>query len=109
MYTSLLQCSGDGVEWVAYSVTAWHNRLAPAGLPTYPSSVNSTVQTCGGCGWTSAYTSILPLHAGKESRSLPHEDDGTVADSVVIVYDRCDTELCDQGQDIFAARITLGP
>ena len=91
--TAWLNIVGDGLDWVPYSITDWHNRLAPPGLPTYPPGVNSTVEVCGGCGWTSTYTSIL---------RLDHEPG-----VAVLVYDRCDTQLCNKGQDIFAVRIEL--
>jgi len=87
--------AGDGRDWTKHSVTDAHNRGVQAsgsGLPRYPENVNSTVQVCGGCGWTSTYTSLLPIAA---------------TDSAVLVYDRCDTELCDKENEVFSMRLTM--
>jgi hypothetical protein len=101
-----LNRAGDGVDWVKYSVTYQHNRgvaSSGSGLPTFPSDVNkSTANVWGSCGWTSSYTSLLPLQE--------------TTDSVVIVYDRAPQIIapsgrcvanCSAGQEMYSMKMTL--
>ena len=111
-----LNAAGDGDVWDRYSISYWHNKQAPKGLLTYPPNINSTVQVCGGCGWTSTYTSILQIFGDVDTVAAADLTTGGSAaadasteqpNAVVLVYDRCDTELCDQGQDVFSMKVTL--
>jgi hypothetical protein len=100
-----LNSEGDGQDWVKYSVSYQHNKgvvSSGSGLPAFPSDVNKTIAVCGSCGWTSSYTSLLPLQGAD--------------DSVVIIYDRAPQIIapsgrcvanCTAGQETYAMKMTL--